>query len=85
MDIGARDRGERSAVDVKGLLAVLFLFAGGAKLVMSATRWQDGGAAVLVLRFIGAAEVLARSAWSFPGFAHPAGPDPAGRAGLVSS
>src|SRR5712691_1282080 len=60
MDIGR----ERSTMNValwiiQGLLAALFLFAGGAKLVMSADQMAGPVALpVWFLRFIGVAEVL---------------------------
>jgi uncharacterized membrane protein YphA (DoxX/SURF4 family) len=50
---------------VQGLLAVMFLFAGGSKLVMSAAQMTEQGAAVggmqpplAFIRFIGVCEVL---------------------------
>jgi hypothetical protein len=54
---------------VQGLLAALFLFAGGAKLVMPLD--QMAGPVALpgwFLRFLVSPRCSARSAWSSPGF-----------------
>src|SRR2546425_7867969 len=69
MDIGR----ERSTMNValwiiQGLLAALFLFAGGAKLVMSADQMAGPVALpVWFLRFIGVAEVLGALGLVLPG------------------
>ncbi len=69
MDIGR----ERPAMNValwivQGLLAALFLFAGGAKLVMSADQMAGPVALpVWFLRFIGVAEVLGALGLVLPG------------------
>jgi len=69
MDIGR----ERSTMHValwiiQGLLAALFLFAGGAKLVMSADQMAGPVALpVWFLRFIGVAEVLGALGLVLPG------------------
>src|SRR5207253_3605601 len=69
MDIGR----ERPAMNValwivQGLLAALFLFAGGAKLVMSADQMAGPVALpVWFLRFIGVAEVLGALGLILPG------------------
>src|SRR5213080_3226681 len=68
---------------VQGLLAALFLFAGGAKLVLPLD--QLAGPVALpgwFLRSIGAAEVLGALGLVLPrASAYPAGPDPAGCGG----
>ena len=70
---------------VQGLLAALFLFAGGAKLVMSAD--QMAGPVALpfwFLRFIGVAEVLGALGLVFPGLLRiRPGLTPLAAAGLV--
>src|SRR3989442_10344426 len=69
MDIGR----ERSTMNValwiiQGLLAALFLFAGGAKLVMSADQMAGPVALpVWFLRFIGVAEVVGALRLVLPG------------------
>src|SRR5207245_7272640 len=69
MDIGR----ERPTMNValwiiQGLLAALFLFAGGAKLVMSADQMAGPVALpVWFLRFIGVAEVLGALGLVLPG------------------
>src|SRR2546427_3585079 len=86
MDIGR----ERPTMNValwiiQGLLAALFLFAGGAKLVMSAD--QMAGSVALpfwFLRFIGVAEVLGALGLVFPGVLRiRPGLTPLAAAGLV--
>ena len=86
MDIG---RG-RSTMNValwivQGLLAALFLFAGGAKLVMSAEQMAGPVALPLwFLRFIGVAEVLGALGLILPGLLRiRSGLTPLAAAGLV--
>jgi hypothetical protein len=70
---------------VQGLLAALFLFAGGAKLVMSADQ-MTGPVALPVwfLRFIGVAEVLGALGLILPGLLRiRPGLTPLAAAGLV--
>ena len=54
---------------IQVLLAALFVFAGGAKLVMSIEQMQQGGIPLPgpFLRFIGLAEVAKAVFWSFFG------------------
>src|SRR5258705_858966 len=86
MDIGR----ERPTMDVElwiiqGLLAALFLLAGGAKLIMSADQ-MAGPVALLVwfLRFIGVAEVLGGLGLILPGLLRvKPGLTPLAAAGLV--
>jgi hypothetical protein len=70
---------------VQGLLAALFLFAGGAKLVMSADQMAGPVALPLwFLRFIGVAEVLGALGLVFPGLLRiRPGLTPLAAAGLV--
>jgi hypothetical protein len=52
----------------QGLLALLFLFAGGSKLVMSAADLtKDSDLSAAFLRFIGVCEVLGAAALVLPG------------------
>jgi len=72
---------------VQGLLAATFLFAGGAKLVMSAEQMTAPGPVqlpVLFIRFIGVCEVLGAIGMILPGLTgiRP-GLTPLGAAGLV--
>ncbi|HEX4347845.1 MAG TPA: DoxX family protein [Vicinamibacterales bacterium] len=54
---------------VQGLLALLFVFAGGAKFVMSVEQMQQGGVALpgWFLHFIGACEVVGGLGLVLPG------------------
>ena len=68
---------------VQGLLALLFLFAGGMKLVMPIEALTEQTSLPgLFVRFIGVAEVLGAIGLILPGLsAHSARPDPSGRCG----
>jgi hypothetical protein len=72
---------------VQGLLAVVFLFAGGAKLIMSAEQMATPGPVqlpVAFVRFIGVCEVLGALGMILPGITgvRP-GLTPLGATGLV--
>jgi len=72
---------------VQGLLAVTFLFAGGAKLVMSAEQMAAPGPIqlpVAFIRFIGVCEILGAIGMIAPGVTRiKPGLTPLGAAGLV--
>lgn len=86
---GADGRGHRRAGlllwSAQGLLALLFIFAGGSKLVMSGeTLTGDTGLPVLFMRFIGVAEMLGALGLILPGIARiRTGLTPLAAAGLV--
>ena len=79
-------RFNRSLWVVQGLLALLFLFAGGMKLVMPIEAMQQGPVALpgFLLRFIGVVEVLGAIGLVVPGVTGiRAGLTPLAAAGLV--
>lgn len=70
---GTRGPSTRTLWIVQGLLAFVFLFAGGSKFVMSVEQ-MNAGAPIqlpgLFLRFIGTCEVLGAIGLILPGFLH---------------
>ena len=69
---------------VQGLLAALFLFAGGVKFVLPAEMLEQGGLPAAFMLFIGAAEVLGALGLVLPGLLRiRPGLTPLAAAGLV--